>query len=95
MLLVLIGPQVTPKWYELGEVVGISKEFLDKCRSYPSKECIIEVLDHWLRNKRPTWKDVAEALRALGLEDLSERMLSVYETGKPLSSSSIVNLARS
>ena len=84
VLLIQLRPHISRKWYEFGEAVGINKEFLDKCRGYPTEDCIVEVLDHWLRKKKPTWKEVAEALSAIQLQDLSERIIDVYKTGKLL-----------
>lgn len=73
-----------PKWYQFGQAVGIAEDVLVKCFEYPPEECIVEVLDYWLRNfgpSRPTWRDVAKALRDTGLQQLSENILKVYETG--------------
>ena len=44
----------------------------------------MEVLDQWLRNfpGRPTWRDVANALRKIGLQQLANDIEMVYETGK-------------
>ena len=43
----------------------------------------MEVLDQWLRNfpGRPTWRDVANALRNIGLQQLANDIEMVYETG--------------
>ena len=43
----------------------------------------MEVLDQWLRNfpGRPTWRDVANALREIGLQQLANDIEMVYETG--------------
>ena len=72
---------MTPKWYQFGEVVGIEKEVLDyfasKC---PPDECIVEILDFWLRNHKEqvTWKDVARALKAINLQQLALDIESIY-----------------
>ena len=87
-LLIQVRSQVTPKWKELGSVVGISKELLDKYSSYPPEECIVEVLDYWLRSHsatgavRLTWRDVGDTLMKIGLHQLAESIMSVYQTGK-------------
>ena len=64
-------------------VIGINKEILEKYSSYPSEECIVEVLDYWLRNhhSKPTWRDVAKALKEIELHQLADNILKVYETG--------------
>ena len=43
----------------------------------------MEVLDQWLRNfpGRPTWRDVANALRKIGVQQLADDIEMVYETG--------------
>ena len=43
----------------------------------------MEVLDQWLRNfpGRPIWRDVANALRRIGLQKLANDIEMVYETG--------------
>ena len=82
-LLIQIRSQVTPKWYRFGLAVGIAEEILNKYSNCPPEECIIEMLDYWLRNSyiKPTWKDVAEALKKIELQQLAESILTVYRTG--------------
>ena len=51
---------------------------------YPPEQNIIEVCDHWLRshtNKRPSWKEVANALKRIHLQELASAIETVYETG--------------
>ena len=87
-LLIQVRQQVTPKWKEFGLAAGIKSDLLEKYSSYPPEECIVEVLDHWLRNyqaptkSKPTWRDVADVLKAMELHQLADSILSVYETGK-------------
>ena len=81
-LLTQLCPHITPKWYEFGVAVGVTKEVLDKCLGYPPEECIVEVLDNWLRTRttKPTWKDVAEGLCMIEFQQLAENVLKMYET---------------
>jgi hypothetical protein len=84
-LLIQLRPQVTPKWYEFGVIVGIEKEVLDYFASKCSpEECMVEMLDHWLRNREEqlTWREVARALKAINLQQLALDIESVYKTGK-------------
>ena len=84
ILLIQLQPQVTSKWYEFGEAVGIKKEILDNCASKCAPdECIVEVLDHWLRYHvgQVTWREVAEALKLIGLKKLALKIEEVYKTG--------------
>ena len=87
ILLIQLRPQVANKWYQFGEAAGISKEVLDNYASNCAPEdCIIEVLDSWLRNfaGEPTWKDVASILRSISLCQLALEIESVYSTGNLL-----------
>ena len=83
-LLIQIRQQVTPKWYQFGLAVGINKETLDEFSNFPLEECIVEMLDLWLRTSQRaiTWRDVADALKQIGLHQLAERTLKTYKTGK-------------
>ena len=84
--MIQIRSQVTPKWYQFGVAVSISKETLDELSSFPPEECVVEVLDLWLRRRETaaTWRDVADVLKQIGLYLLAEKMLKIYKTGKPL-----------
>ena len=73
-LLIQIRVQVTPKWCNFGEAVGIDKNVLDNFAKHCSpEECVVEMLDYWLRSctKQPTWNDVAKILDAIGLPQLA------------------------
>lgn len=77
---------VTDKWYQFGKAIGVEESILDKCshEQYLSEQCLVEILDNWLRNHsgQPTWNEVAEALKLIGLEQLAFNINTVYETGK-------------
>ena len=83
-LLIQLRPHVTHKWYAFGEAVCISKDILD---NYGEKcapdDCIIEVLDYWLRHSvsHPTWKDVAQTLLKINLQQLAQEIDKGYTTG--------------
>ena len=78
-----IRNQVTPKWYKFGVAVGINLETLNEISNLPLEECIVEILDLWLRTNGTavTWRDVANALKDTGLYLLAEKVLKVYKTG--------------
>ena len=82
-LLIQIRHEVTPKWYQFGLAVGISKETLDEFSNFTPEECIVEVADLWLRTSVTTltWRDVADALKGCGYHKLAEKILKVYKTG--------------
>ena len=84
-LLIQLRPQVGPKWYEFGEAAGIEKEALDKiAEQCPPDQCIIELFDYWLRNspEPPTWKIVADVLKAINLKKLGLDIEGIYTTGR-------------
>ena len=70
---------MTPKWRQFGEAVGISEEILKKYSNYPPEECIVEVVDYWLRSYpstgKPTWRDVVDVLMKIELHQLADRLL--------------------
>ena len=74
-------------WKELGLIIGIDEEVLDRYSSYPPEECLVEVLDYWLRKhhtakNKLTWRDVAKAVKEIGLHQLAESILiDAYRTG--------------
>ena len=79
-----IKRDATQVWYQLGEALGIEKKILDKFTTCSPKEAIIETLDYWLRNHtgKPTWKEVADALRKIHLHESASGIEKIYETGK-------------
>ena len=77
-LLIHLRAQLTPKWKEFGVIVGIEEDILKTYSSHPPEECIVEVLDYWLRNcqegSKPTWKKIANILKEIGLHQLAENI---------------------
>ena len=81
--LMQLRTQLTPKWYQFGLALGVDKDILKKYSECPPEESIVEVADYWLRNShtKPTWRDVARALKKIGFDLLAEDILNVYKTG--------------
>ena len=82
LLLMLLREELTPRWYEFGLVVEVPKEIMDTYLGYPSDQCLIEVLDYWLRNhpRQLTWKEVAQALKEAKFYHLAEKALQIFST---------------
>ena len=83
-LLIQLRQQVTAKWYQFGVRAGIHRDVLDNfAKQCSPNDCIIEMLDYWLRNSKqpPTWKDVARILKEINLEQLGHDIDEVYKTG--------------
>ena len=72
------------EWYKFGQALSIEKKLLDGYLSYPPEQNIIEVCDKWLRNHtgKPTWREVAEALKKIGFQEMAHDIEKIYETGK-------------
>lgn len=73
-LLIKIRDAVTPKWYQYGKIIGIPEDILFKCSNYPPEDCVVEILDYWLRNSHTslTWSDVAATLKKVDLHQLAK-----------------------
>ena len=85
-VLIQLRNEVTEYWYEFGLTLGVPKEIMDKYIGHSSDQCLIEILDHWLRSrhydhKEPTWREIAQALNEIGLRELSNKITQVYITG--------------
>ena len=79
-LLNQIGSEVASEWYQLGIAVGISEEILNECSNRSPREAVVEVLDYWIRNHKPSWEDVAEALNKIGLHKLANSLCKGEKT---------------
>ena len=77
-LLIRVRTQVTPKWYQFGLALGVDKDVLNKFSACPQEESIVELADYWLRNSptKPTWRDVAKALKKIGFDSLSKDIVN-------------------
>lgn len=73
--------KVHSEWYKFGEALGLQKSFLDTLNGYPEIECMVELIDHWLRNHpdKPTWKEIADALEDINEYKLASSINAVYE----------------
>ena len=65
-------------------MVGVPKELLDSYLGYPSDQCLIELLDYWLRHhpSQLTWREVAQAIKEISLYQLAEKVLEISATGE-------------
>ena len=94
-LLIHLQVQVTPKWRQFGVAIGVPEDVLQRYSSYPADERLIKVLNYWLNNhQNPTWRDMANVLRDIELNDLAEGIMNVYETGIHVMNTAIIDLSR-
>ena len=81
-LLIQLKPQVLTKWKQFAEAVGLSN-IIKQLSQYSDDECIVKVFDQWLKSHptKPTWSNVADVLNDIGLHQLANNIMKVYETG--------------
>ena len=86
-LIAQLHDKVSSKWYELGVNLRVPEEFLHSLRENDEKECLVEVLDYWLRYtdmpNQPTWKEIAQVVHEVGnvqlVRDNSAATVAVYD----------------
>ena len=83
-MLAKLRGKVDSKWYQFGLAIGLPKEMLSQLVGYSNEDCLVEVLDFWLKHHpdQPTWKELADALEDLQDYELATVILNVYETGQ-------------
>ena len=81
-LLDVLHPAVTPKWRQLGEVVGVDEDLIDEIftNNEADEECLKDILDVWLMKSSPAWKGVADALQRIGEDKLAESLYHERKT---------------
>ena len=52
-------------WYTFGLELGVPVKLLESLKRYPQNECMVEVVDYWLRNhpNKPTWSELENAIK--------------------------------
>ena len=55
-------------WYQFGMELGVPVDFLEALIGHPEDECMVELLDLWLRDHpgKPTWEEIEQVLHKLG-----------------------------
>ncbi len=88
MMLIQVKAEVTPLWYEYGEVLGVPQEVLKELKGMEADNIdkLVEILDYWFRKfprgAGPTWKEVALSLKEIGLNKLAKDLMKVDTTGE-------------
>lgn len=80
-LLAKLQGRVSTQWFQFGLAIGVPKEVLKQLRGYPTEQCLVELLDYWLRYHpdRPTWKELADAIEDIQDYELANSILRVYD----------------
>ena len=80
-LLIKLRGKVNDQWYQIGIALGIPLVFLRKLEGYPNEDCMVEIIDYWLRNHpdQPTWKEIADAIEDIRDYELAKSIKGMYE----------------
>ena len=80
-LLAKLQGRVSTRWFQFGLAIGVPKEILEALKCYPVEQCLVELLDYWLRYHpdQPTWKELADAIEDIQDYELASSILKVYE----------------
>ena len=57
-------------WYTFGLELGVPVNILESLIRYLENECMVEVVDYWLRNhpiNKPTWSELENATKKCSL----------------------------
>ena len=89
-LLIKLGGRLDTQWYPLGMAIGIPTQFLENLKGYSDEECMVEMLDYWLRHHpdQPTWKEIADAIEDIQDYDLAKSIKGVYELASKFTATS-------
>ncbi|XP_064406172.1 uncharacterized protein LOC135351151 isoform X2 [Halichondria panicea] len=77
---------VQGKWREIGKALNVPETHIEQVEPYCAGndvQGITEVIDFWIRNcdGKPTWRELGNALKSVGQEQLANLLMEVYETG--------------
>ena len=62
-LLEKLQGQISKQWYQLGLSLGLPMDVLEGFNLYSEDDCLVEVLDYWLKHhpSKPTWQEITDA----------------------------------
>ena len=72
--------RVADKWKRLGVYLRLPKPALDTIKHENSEDCLMEMLDCWLKqaNPSPSWATIIEAIEVLGDKKLAAELKTKY-----------------
>ena len=75
--------RLADKWKRLGVYLRLPKAALDTINRENSEDCLVEMLDCWLKqvNPPPSWTTIIEAIEVLGDKQLAAELKTKYCTG--------------
>ena len=62
-LLQKLQGQISKQWYQFGLALGLPMDVLEGFNLYSEEDCLVEVLDYWLKHHttQPTWQEITNA----------------------------------
>lgn len=66
-LLKKLQGQASKQWYQFGLALGLPMDVLEGFNLYSEDDCLVEVLDYWLKHHptQPTWQEITDAQRKI------------------------------
>ena len=63
----ILQGQISKQWYQFGLSLGIPMDVLEGFNLYSEEDCLVEVLDYWLKHhpSKPTWQEITDAQRKI------------------------------
>ena len=55
--------QISKQWYQIGLILGLPMDVLEGFNFYSEDDCLVEVLDYWLKHHpgKPMWQEITDA----------------------------------
>ena len=78
---------VQSRWKELADALRVPETYIqqvdDKCGKDHASS-MTEIIDYWMRScgGRPTWRELADALKRVKEDSLAQQLMSIYNTGE-------------
>ena len=77
---------VHSKWKEIAQALRVPITFIEQLEeafSMDASSRMTEITDHWMRecSGKPTWRELADALKTIGEVKLAQQFMQIYETG--------------
>ena len=81
---------VQSRWKELADALRVPETYIQQVDDMCGKDhasSMTEIIDYWMRScgGRPTWRELADALKRIKEDSLAQQLMSIYDTGGRLS----------
>ena len=61
------------KWKEIGKVLKVTDDVLGEVTTNVAtdEDCLVKVMDHWVKYCKPSWKKLARALKVMDEDEIA------------------------